>query len=140
MRDRLPLPFGSGEERNDRGGIPPFQARRMAMKKLFAVIGLVLVVSMLALAAGSAGKAGTWSGWISDAKCGAKVDAACAKKCVDAGEKAVFVNDKDKAVYPIANQDAVKAHAGHHVEVKGTMDNNTLTVSNITMMKDQTMK
>ena len=108
------------------------------MKKLFAVVLLVFLVSMLAVAAGS--KASTMTGWISDAKCGAKVDAACAKKCVDAGEKAVFVNDKDKSVHPIANQDAVKAHAGHHVEVDATMDNNTLTVSKVTMLKDQTMK
>ncbi len=108
------------------------------MKKLSVVVGLVLLLSMLALAAGGSAKQGTWSGWIGDEKCGSKVKADCAKKCVDAGEKAVFVSDKEKAVYHIANQDAVKAHAGHHVEVKGTLDNNTLTVSQVTMMKDQT--
>ena len=59
---------------------------------------------------------------------------------MEGGQKAVFVNDKDKTVYPIANQDAVKGHAGHHVTVNGTMDNNTLTVSKVTMEKDQTMK
>jgi hypothetical protein len=32
---------------------------------------------------------GTWTGWVSDAKCGAKVDAACAKKCADSGEARV---------------------------------------------------
>ncbi len=112
------------------------------MKKLFVVLVLVLVVSMFSFAAGSKDKAksGSWTGWISDAKCGAKVDAACAKKCIDAGEKAVFVNDQDKAVYPIANQDAVKGHAGHHVMVKGSMDGDTLTVASVSMEKDQTMK
>ena len=112
------------------------------MRKLFVVVVLVLAFGALAFAfsGSSSGKAGSWTGWISDAKCGAKVDAACAKKCIDAGEKAVFVSDKDKTVYPIANQDAVKAHAGHHVTVKGSMDNNTLTVSSVTMEKDQAMK
>ena len=109
------------------------------MKKLCVVVALMFALTALALASGS-GKTGTWSGWIGDAKCGAKVDPACAKKCIEGGEKAVFVNDNDKTVYPIANQDAVKGHAGHHVEVKGSMDNNTLTVSSVTMMKDQTMK
>lgn len=107
------------------------------MRKLSIAVGLVLLLSMLALAAGS-GKQGTWSGWIGDAKCGSRVKADCAKKCVDAGEKAVFVSEKDKAVYQIANQDAVKAHAGHHVEVKGTLDKDTMTVSQVTMLKDQT--
>lgn len=111
------------------------------MKKLCVVLVLVLAFGALAVASSSSsGKAGSWTGWISDEKCGAKVDAACAKKCIDAGQKAVFVNDKDKTVYPIANQDAVKGHAGHHVTIKGSMDKNTLTVSSVTMEKDQTMK
>ena len=112
------------------------------MKKLFVVLVLVLVVSMFTFAYSGkdTAKSGSWTGWISDAKCGAKVDAACAKKCIDGGEKAVFVSDKDKTVYPIANQDAVKGHAGHHVTVKGSMDNNTLTVASVSMEKDQTMK
>lgn len=111
------------------------------MKKLCVILVLVLTFGALAVASSSSsGKSGSWTGWISDEKCGAKVDAACAKKCVEGGQKAVFVNDKDKTVYPIANQDAVKGHAGHHVTVKGSMDKNTLTVSSVTMEKDQTMK
>ncbi len=113
------------------------------MKKIAFVVLLVLAFGTLVFAfssKSSSGKSGNWTGWISDEKCGAKVDAACAKKCVEGGQKAVFVNDKDKTVYPIANQDAVKGHAGHHVTVNGTMDKNTLTVSKVTMEKDQTMK
>ena len=116
------------------------------MKKLFVVLVLVLVVSMFTFAASGKDKAtsGSWTGWISDSKCGAKGadagHAACAKKCIDGGEKAVFVSDKDKTVYPIANQDAVKGHEGHHVTVKGSMDKNTLTVASVSMEKDQTMK
>jgi len=111
------------------------------MKKVSVLLLLVLAFGALAFAfSGSSGKAGSWTGWISDEKCGAKVDAACAKKCVEGGQKAVFVNDADKSVYPIANQDAVKEHAGHHVTVKGSMTNNTLTVSSVSMENDQSMK
>ncbi|MBZ5645996.1 MAG: hypothetical protein LAN37_02095 [Acidobacteriia bacterium] len=110
------------------------------MKKLLVVLALVLAVSMLSFAYSGKATSGSWTGWISDSKCGAKLIAGCTQKCIDAGEKAVFVSDKDKTVYPIANQDSVKGHAGHHVTVKGSMDNNTLTVSGVTMEKDQTMK
>ncbi len=108
------------------------------MKKLVVLLVPVLAFCMLAVASSSKdkGKNGTWSGWISDERCGAKFDSACAKKCVDAGQKAVFVDEKDKAVYAVANQDAVKSHAGHHVQVKGTLANNTLTVSSVDMLKD----
>src|ERR1017187_8541352 len=90
-------------------------------KKVILVIGLYLC-SMTVLAAA---KDMSWSGWISDDKCGAKganaAHEACAKKCVAAGEKPVLVTDADGKVVPIDNPDAVKDHLGHHVEVKGSM-------------------
>ena len=50
------------------------------------------------------------SGWVADAKCasakGTMADhAACAKKCIDGGEKAVFVTDKDKKVLAVTKTD-----------------------------------
>jgi hypothetical protein len=49
---------------------------------------------------------GSWTGWVSDAKCGAsKIDAACVKECEDAGSPLVFVSDKDKSVLQVSNQD-----------------------------------
>jgi len=97
------------------------------MKRIFAVSVLIalLVVGVMA-------KNQRWTGYVSDAKCGAKVDAACAKKCIDAGEKIVFVNDGDQSVVPVANPDALKAFAGQHVLVEGKIENNTLTVSKVT--------
>jgi len=72
--------------------------------------------------AGKMGKAQTVKGWVSDEKCGAKNagadGAACAKKCIDAGEKVVFVGDSDKKVWNVDNPDALKGHEGHHVAVK----------------------
>jgi hypothetical protein len=83
---------------------------------------------------------GSWTGWVSDAKCGAsKIDAACVKECEAGGSPLVFVNDKDKSVLQVSNQDLLKGHEGHHIKVKGSVDGDTLTVSSVTMMKDQTM-
>ena len=97
------------------------------MKKWMTVIfAFVLMCSMSAFAKDTAKKAEKapapktvkLKGMVSDAKCGAKVDAACAKKCADAGEKLVFVDDADQKVWTVNNQDALKGHAGHHVQVK----------------------
>jgi len=80
---------------------------------------------------------GSWTGWISDSKCGVKGANAgageCTTKCVTGGAKYVFVNDADKKVYVIDAQDKVAAHAGHHVTVKGSVDGDTLKLSSIDM-------
>ena len=107
-------------------------------KRVLLVIGLY-VISMTMLAAV---KDMSWDGWISDSKCGAKganaAHAACAQKCIGAGEKPVFVTDKDQKVVNIANPDAVKGHEGQHVQVTGTMnDDGSLQVAKVTMLKDQ---
>ena len=85
--------------------------------KMFAGLALVLGTAVFALAAD-----GTWTGYISDSACGAKGanadHAACATKCVkEKGAKYVFVNDADKKVFAVDDQDKVAAHAGHHVTV-----------------------
>lgn len=51
--------------------------------------------------------------------------------------KVVFVNDKDKQSWDIANPDAVKGHEGHHVKVKAKLDetNHSVTIDKLTMMK-----
>lgn len=111
------------------------------MKKLALTILAVALMGSMSLAKAkdqaAKPKAQKISGWISDAKCGAKVDAACAKKCADAGEKLVVVSDKDKTIYQVDNQDAVKAHAGHHVRVTATDNNGTLHVNKVDMLKDK---
>ena len=80
---------------------------------------------------------GSWTGYISDAKCGAKAAhegaRECTIKCAKAGEKYVFVNDADKKVYAIDDQDKVAEHAGHHVTVKGSVEGDTLKLSSIDM-------
>lgn len=71
------------------------------------------------------------NGWISDSMCGAKhagTGAACAKKCIEGGEKPVFVDESKKAVWSIDNPDAVKSYYGSHVTISATRDDATKTV------------
>jgi len=108
------------------------------MKKVLVLIGLY-VFSMTLLAAA---KDQTWDGWISDSKCGAKGASAsheaCAKKCVGAGEKPVFVSDKDQKVIRVDNPDALQEHLGHHVAVTGTMTSGGSMHVNSVKMLSQT--
>ena len=97
------------------------------MKKLItAIFPFVLMCSMSAFAKDSpkkaekapAAKTMKLKGVVSDAKCGATIKEGCAQKCADAGEKLVFVDDADQKVWTVNNQDALKGHAGHHIQVK----------------------
>lgn len=107
-------------------------------KKTLFVLGLVLVLSLVMA---SAAEKGSWTGYISDAKCGAKgakaAHAGCAKKCIEGGQAAVFVSDDGGAVLEVTNQDKVKEHAGHHVKVEGSLDAKKLTVDKITMVEEK---
>jgi len=55
----------------------------------------------------------------------------------DENGKTVFVNDKDKKSWDIANPEAVKGHEGHHVKVSAKLDeaNHSVTIDKLTMMK-----
>ncbi len=101
------------------------------MKKILAIALFAAVAVTLSLA-----EAGSWTGWVTDAKCAPKVNADCAKKCAEAGEPLVLVTS-DKNVVQVSNPDTLKAHAGHHVTVKGNMENGKLTVSSVEMLPDQ---
>ena len=109
------------------------------MKKIAAVMMLLGCFASLAIAKDKAAtKAEKISGWVSDAKCGAKGasadHAACAKKCADGGEKLVVVSDKDHKVYNVDNQDSLKGHEGHHVQVTASDTNGTLHVDKVNML------
>ena len=89
---------------------------------------------MLILADGAAFP-GTWKGHISDLKCGAMVDAACNKTCMDEGQSAVLVTDGTGEILPIANTDFVKKYAGAHVEVKGTSKEGMISVREVRLLE-----
>lgn len=103
------------------------------MKVRFAT---ALAIGLFSGALAMAGD-GSWTGYIADSKCGAKAahEGArdCTVQCVKEGAKYVFVNDADKKVYVIDNQEKVADHAGHHVTVKGSVEGDTLKLASIEM-------
>ena len=110
------------------------------MKQLMVVAAMVLVGASGAFAADQ-----TWTGKISDSKCGAThaagehgqkmTDKACTEACVKGGAKYVFAS-KGK-IYQIANQDAadLMTHAGQMVKLTGEMKGDSITVSKIQKAK-----
>ena len=93
----------------------------------------------------------TWMGKISDSNCGAShksaiehggkkmTDAECAKACVKAGAKYVFVHE-GKAI-PITNQDfsGLEENAGQTVHLTGEMTGDRITVSKIELHEKKTV-
>ena len=98
----------------------------------------ILLTAVIFLTVSSASAfAENWKGTVTDSMCstkhvaGTKDDVACAQKCMKMGDKAVLVvGDK---VYKIDNQDAVKDHIGHKVNVTGTMTGDTIHIDKVTM-------
>jgi hypothetical protein len=80
--------------------------------------------------------AADFKGFVQDEKCstnaGMKDNAACAKKCIDGGASAVLVTPEGK-IYKIAEQDKIKAHAGHNVTITGKLEGDTLSIEKVTM-------
>lgn len=92
----------------------------------------------------------TWTGQISDNKCGAshnqmietrykelktnsaEPDRDCALACLK--EKGTYVFVTGGSVYKIANQNlaALRTHAGHNVQLTGNLKGDTITVSRVT--------
>lgn len=92
----------------------------------------LLVLSMgLALTASMAW-ADSWTGYVSDSKCGAKhnkgtqADINCVTGCIKGGADAVLVVD-DKVV-TIANKEKVADFYGKKVTVTGSLAGDTLTI------------
>jgi len=83
----------------------------------------------------------TWTGTISDEKCGAKHegaaagDAACVQKCVKGGAAPVLVSGGK--VYKISadSKDKVMSNLGQKVTVTGKMDGDTVTVESVEASK-----
>jgi hypothetical protein len=98
------------------------------MKKLLTPIALFLSIAFV-----YAAEKGTWTGWISDSKCGANgakeghVD--CAKKCVKEGAAPVVVIDKK--VYTITNPEKATDFLGEKVSVTGTITDDKIEIEKI---------
>ena len=109
------------------------------MKKLLVVL---LVLTLLLVVTAVAKEGSAVNGWVTDAKCGVKgtkaEHAACAAKCIAAGEKMAFVPDGTQDVLIVDNPDSLKGHEGHHVTVTGSTDiaKKTIHVDSVKMMAE----
>ena len=108
-----------------------------------ATYGAVLVIAALAVVPATAQKEQTWKGAISDSNCNGKhaagehdgkkmTDTDCTNVCIKKGAKFVFVSDGK--VYALVNQSSktIAAHAGHQVELTGTLKGDAINATKIT--------
>lgn len=103
------------------------------MRKILSILLASAALTTISMAA-----TGSWEGWVSDDRCGTKIDAACSKTCLQQGATVVFVTT-DKTVIKVTNPAILKDHLGQHVRVKGDMDKGqgTLSVSSVEAIKDK---
>lgn len=95
------------------------------MKRIAFALALI---SMTALAGAQTAKTHKLTGWIGDSKCGASMHTAeCVKSCVKSGQKAVFVDSKNK-VWAIDNTDAVESYYGDKVNVVATVNSTSNSI------------
>ncbi len=80
----------------------------------------------------------TWTGWFSDEKCAraransgtyTATNADCARRCIEEGAAVVFIAEQEKALYVVKNYPAAKDDLGYNVEVTGTLDGQTQTLT-----------
>lgn len=85
--------------------------------------------------------AGSWTGVISESKCGAKHEDAptnpksesCIKGCIKGGAEPVLVTDGKVVKIEKASQAKVMDHLGHKVTITGKLENDTLIIDSVEM-------
>jgi len=103
------------------------------MRGICIVILMSVTAAVAAPAAQKPPAGSTYKGFISDRKCGKKIDPACTKQCFEEGEAPVLVVDVSGEVLDIANGAKVTSLPGAHVEMKATKSakDNKLTVLDV---------
>jgi hypothetical protein len=95
---------------------------------VFLFAGLVLAVTAFA---------GTWTGTISDAKCGkAHADASeksmnCVKGCIKGGQAPVFVVGDNVYKFDEASKSKIEAHLGQKVTIDGELKDGVISVASV---------
>lgn len=102
---------------------------------------IFLLTGFATLAFACAVPAAEFTGWISDASCGAgnagsnQAARDCAERCIKGGAAPVFVTEKDQTVYKLHNGDLAKQHLKGKVQVTGELKGDTLHVAKIVDIK-----
>lgn len=101
------------------------------MKKF--VLAAVATAAFLSVSA----MADTWTGYISDAHCGAKHDkvsdanSKCVATCMKGGADPVFVHDGKVLKFDADSSAKAKDYAGQQVTINGSLQGDTVTISSI---------
>ena len=108
------------------------------MRKVLVIVAVLSVMSFMVGLASAADQSATVNGYVTDSMCGAKGasgdHAACMKKCLDKGAKAVIVTDGDQKIVAVDNPDVLNGHEGHHVAATGTMTGNSIHIDSVKML------
>lgn len=100
------------------------------------------VVFCLVLSAAAAPKTATLTGWFADEACAPSRLTAkelgpnnpeCTKRCLEEGKAAVFISEQGREILKVKGYAAVKDDLGYHVELTGTLDeaSKTLTIQSV---------
>lgn len=93
-------------------------------------LATLIMLGMLAVVAAPAGQ---WVGWITDDKCAAAGKlTGDHQRCLESGGRMVFVNDADKKVYKLTNEDKAKELLGRKVSLTGTEKDDAIEVEKVT--------
>ena len=102
---------------------------------LATVLAAVTVNTTWAQADGS----GTWTGRVSDRKCGRNVDLECNALCIRNGVPPILVIDSTNELLSPSNPEALKAYGGTHVGVTGTRTGNVLHIRTVRRLGDASL-
>ena len=72
-----------------------------------------------------------WTGWVADQKCAkaGNFTGAQHQKCVSEGQPVVFVNEADKKIFLVNDQEKLKELVGKKVTLNGEMKSGTIEVA-----------
>jgi hypothetical protein len=97
-----------------------------------------LAVLLTALPGRGDDKTTTFTGWFSDEGCATgrvaegligPTNPECAKRCLESGKAAVFISEKEKALFKVAGYTHAKDDLGWHVEITGKLDAGSKTLA-----------
>ena len=113
------------------------------MKKAFSVaLGMALAIAVVlpATAGDQQAEDVELTGWITDAWCGARNANAegggCTKECAEKGADLVLYTGEK--LYKLSDKALALEHVGHKVTVKGTLEEDTVSVVSIEKAKEDT--
>ena len=76
-----------------------------------------------------------FTGYVSDRRCGKKVDAECNRQCFEQGAAPVLVLDESHEVLSVSNADELKKYLGAYVRVTAKRSGDELTIEKVEPIK-----